>query len=210
MDFQNRVGSKSGAGGVASAQNEAIDRRERLRKLALETIDINKVFVRPGALGFSGLTPRCCVTGSVLHEEPPRAIRVQALSHAAHERGELPGPHAGEAPPVQPRASRGESLHLCLVLNATAHRHPLPPTGSGGARSRGPAAASQAEDFHPEVHQDRPSRVPCDEAARSGDKSEVPCRAPLFSSLPSSVASLPRQWSCVCMRAKMSNDMESR
>lgn len=42
MDFQNRVGSKPGAGGAASAQNEAIDRRERLRKLALETIDINK------------------------------------------------------------------------------------------------------------------------------------------------------------------------
>lgn len=41
MDFQNRVGSKPGAG-AASAQNEAIDRRERLRKLALETIDINK------------------------------------------------------------------------------------------------------------------------------------------------------------------------
>lgn len=42
MDFQNRVGSKPGVGGAASAQNEAIDRRERLRKLALETIDINK------------------------------------------------------------------------------------------------------------------------------------------------------------------------
>jgi len=42
MDFQNRVGSKPGSGGAASAQNEAIDRRERLRKLALETIDINK------------------------------------------------------------------------------------------------------------------------------------------------------------------------
>lgn len=42
MDFQNRVGSKPGSGGAASSQNEAIDRRERLRKLALETIDINK------------------------------------------------------------------------------------------------------------------------------------------------------------------------
>ena len=51
MDFQNRVGSKSGAGGVASAQNEAIDRRERLRKLALETIDINKVFAPGGRWG---------------------------------------------------------------------------------------------------------------------------------------------------------------
>eukprot|EP00658_Telonema_sp_P-2_P081532 TRINITY_DN8382_c0_g1_i5.p1 TRINITY_DN8382_c0_g1~~TRINITY_DN8382_c0_g1_i5.p1 ORF type:complete len:223 (-),score=56.06 TRINITY_DN8382_c0_g1_i5:549-1217(-) len=42
MDFQNRAGSKPGSGGVASSQNEAIERRERLRKLALETIDIQK------------------------------------------------------------------------------------------------------------------------------------------------------------------------
>jgi hypothetical protein len=35
-------GAKPGSGGVASAQNEAIDRRERLRRLALETIDLAK------------------------------------------------------------------------------------------------------------------------------------------------------------------------
>lgn len=35
-------GSKPGSGGAASAQNEAIDRRERLRRLALETIDLAK------------------------------------------------------------------------------------------------------------------------------------------------------------------------
>jgi hypothetical protein len=35
-------GSKPGSGGSASAQNEAIDRRERLRRLALETIDLAK------------------------------------------------------------------------------------------------------------------------------------------------------------------------
>ncbi|CAL8462454.1 g1987 [Coccomyxa elongata] len=35
-------GSKVGSGGHASAQNEAIDRRERLRRLALETIDLSK------------------------------------------------------------------------------------------------------------------------------------------------------------------------
>ena len=42
MDFQNRVGGKTGGGGAASAQQESIDRRERLKKLALETIDIAK------------------------------------------------------------------------------------------------------------------------------------------------------------------------
>ncbi|KAJ7139938.1 hypothetical protein C8R44DRAFT_318602 [Mycena epipterygia] len=42
MDFQNRVGSKFGGGGVAGASETNIDRRERLRKLALETIDLAK------------------------------------------------------------------------------------------------------------------------------------------------------------------------
>ncbi|KAJ0404411.1 hypothetical protein P43SY_007664 [Pythium insidiosum] len=42
MDFQNRVGSKPGAGGVASESQANVDRRERLRKLALETVDISK------------------------------------------------------------------------------------------------------------------------------------------------------------------------
>lgn len=42
MDFQNRVGSKTGGGGVSGWSESNRDRRERLRKLALETIDLNK------------------------------------------------------------------------------------------------------------------------------------------------------------------------
>ncbi|KAI9206483.1 uncharacterized protein BJ171DRAFT_498000 [Polychytrium aggregatum] len=42
MDFQNRVGSKAGSGGVAGYSESNVDRRERLRKLALETIDLSK------------------------------------------------------------------------------------------------------------------------------------------------------------------------
>ena len=42
MDFQNRAGARPGGGGVASLQDANIERRERLRKLALETIDITK------------------------------------------------------------------------------------------------------------------------------------------------------------------------
>ncbi|KAF4315763.1 hypothetical protein BBO99_00009151 [Phytophthora kernoviae] len=42
MDFQNRVGSKPGSGGVASESQGNVDRRERLRKLALETVDLAK------------------------------------------------------------------------------------------------------------------------------------------------------------------------
>ncbi|KAK7206835.1 hypothetical protein BZA70DRAFT_275169 [Myxozyma melibiosi] len=42
MDYQNRAGSKKGGGGVAGFSETNADRRERLRKLALETIDIEK------------------------------------------------------------------------------------------------------------------------------------------------------------------------
>ncbi len=40
--LQNRAGSKFGGGGVASHSATNADRRERLRKLALETIDLDK------------------------------------------------------------------------------------------------------------------------------------------------------------------------
>lgn len=42
MDFQHRVGGKTGSGGVASEAEANRDRRERLRQLALDTIDLNK------------------------------------------------------------------------------------------------------------------------------------------------------------------------
>lgn len=42
MDRQNRAGSKPGSGGVAGWSESNVDRRERLRKLAAETIDLSK------------------------------------------------------------------------------------------------------------------------------------------------------------------------
>ena len=42
MDMQNRVGSKVGSGGQLSSSQQAANQRERLRKLALETIDLSK------------------------------------------------------------------------------------------------------------------------------------------------------------------------
>lgn len=42
IDFQHREGSKIRSGGVSSEAQAAIERKERLRKLALETIDISK------------------------------------------------------------------------------------------------------------------------------------------------------------------------
>jgi splicing factor 3A subunit 2 len=42
IDFQHREGSKFGGGGVMSESQAAADRKERLRKLALETVDLEK------------------------------------------------------------------------------------------------------------------------------------------------------------------------
>jgi splicing factor 3A subunit 2 len=42
IDFQHREGSKVGSGGQMSESQAALERKERLRKLALETIDISK------------------------------------------------------------------------------------------------------------------------------------------------------------------------
>jgi len=42
IDFQHREGSKIGSGGQLSDSHAALGRRERLRKLALETIDLQK------------------------------------------------------------------------------------------------------------------------------------------------------------------------
>ena len=42
IDRQNRVGSKFGGGGVSSGQHQERDRKERLRQLALETVDLAK------------------------------------------------------------------------------------------------------------------------------------------------------------------------
>lgn len=42
MDYGGRVNSKPGAGGQMSSQHEGIARRERLKKLAMETMDLSK------------------------------------------------------------------------------------------------------------------------------------------------------------------------
>ncbi|XP_006454013.1 hypothetical protein AGABI2DRAFT_140137 [Agaricus bisporus var. bisporus H97] len=61
MDYQNRVGSKFGGGGVAGASESNVDRRERLRKLALETIDLAKdPYILRNHLG--SLECRLCLT----------------------------------------------------------------------------------------------------------------------------------------------------
>ncbi|KAK0233076.1 hypothetical protein IW262DRAFT_1259451 [Armillaria fumosa] len=61
ISWQNRVGSKFGGGGVAGASETNVDRRERLRKLALETIDLAKdPYILRNHLG--SLECRLCLT----------------------------------------------------------------------------------------------------------------------------------------------------
>ena len=60
MDFQNRAGGKTGSGGVASWSESNRDRRERLRQLALETIDLNKVNIFHSLRRWFTMSARAC------------------------------------------------------------------------------------------------------------------------------------------------------
>jgi splicing factor 3A subunit 2 len=75
MDFQNRAGGKTGGGGVASWSETNVDRRERLRQLALETIDLQKdpYFMRNHMGGFE--CKLCLVTF-----QPPSSFNFSILN----------------------------------------------------------------------------------------------------------------------------------
>lgn len=101
MDFQHRPGGKTGSGGVASSSESNRDRRERLRQLALETIDINKVGQPPCSrlwrgLGFPGQPWRGCQRLFVgLHPAWVVQPRVQMLP-CCPEQPQLPSVHLRE------------------------------------------------------------------------------------------------------------------
>ena len=88
-------GSKIGGAGVASAQHEAIDRRERLRRLALETIDLAKdpYFMR-NHLG--SYECKLCLTihgneGNYLAHTQGKRHQQNLAKRAAREAAENPG-----------------------------------------------------------------------------------------------------------------------
>ncbi|GAA96642.1 uncharacterized protein L969DRAFT_90550 [Mixia osmundae IAM 14324] len=89
MDQQNRVGSKFGGGGIAGANEAGVDRRERLRKLALETIDLAKdPYLLRNHLG--GLECRLCLTlhtneGSYLAHTQGKKHQTNLARRAARE-----------------------------------------------------------------------------------------------------------------------------
>lgn len=93
MDYQNRAGSKFGGGGVASQSATNADRRERLRKLALETIDLDKdpYFFKNHVGSFEC---RLCLTvhqndGSYLAHTQGRKHQTNLARRAAKEQKEM-------------------------------------------------------------------------------------------------------------------------
>ncbi|GAB7338978.1 hypothetical protein MBLNU457_5647t1 [Dothideomycetes sp. NU457] len=89
MDYQNRAGSKFGGGGVASQSATNADRRERLRKLAMETIDLDKdPYIFKNHVG--GFECRLCLTvhqsdGSYLAHTQGKKHQTNLARRAARE-----------------------------------------------------------------------------------------------------------------------------
>ncbi|XP_002731380.1 splicing factor 3A subunit 2-like [Saccoglossus kowalevskii] len=105
MDFQNRAGGKTGSGGVASASESNRDRRERLRQLALETIDLTKdPYFMKNHLG--SYECKLCLTlhnneGSYLAHTQGKKHQSNLGRRAAKEAKDEPAQPAPEKPRVE-------------------------------------------------------------------------------------------------------------
>ncbi|KAJ8329642.1 hypothetical protein BDV3_003651 [Batrachochytrium dendrobatidis] len=99
MDFQNRAGSKPGSGGVADSSQFNVDRRERLRKLASETIDLTKdPYFMKNHLG--SYECKLCLTlhtneGSYLAHTQGKKHQTNLARRAAKDARESNGPFVG-------------------------------------------------------------------------------------------------------------------
>ncbi|CAD5227288.1 unnamed protein product [Bursaphelenchus xylophilus] len=107
MDFQNRAGGKTGGGGVASASDANVDRRERLRLLALETIDLQKdpYFMR-NHLG--GYECKLCLTlhnneGSYLAHTQGKKHQANLARRAAKDAADQPFVQLPQSAKVEPK-----------------------------------------------------------------------------------------------------------
>lgn len=107
MDFQNRAGGKTGSGGVASYSDANQDRRERLRQLALETIDLQKdPYFMKNHLG----TYECklCLTlhnneGSYLAHTQGKKHQYNLARRAAEQAKDTPSQPAPEKLRIEPK-----------------------------------------------------------------------------------------------------------
>lgn len=107
MDFQNRPGGKTGGGGVASWSETNRDRRERLRQLALETIDLQKdPYFMKNHLG--SYECKLCLTlhnneGSYLAHTQGKKHQANLARRAAKEAKDAPSLLQPEKPRVEPK-----------------------------------------------------------------------------------------------------------
>ncbi|XKL64424.1 hypothetical protein PGB90_004510 [Kerria lacca] len=107
MDFQNRPGGKTGGGGVASWSETNRDRRERLRQLALETIDLNKdPYFMKNHLG--SYECKLCLTlhnneGSYLAHTQGKKHQSNLARRAAKDAKDTPLQPAPEKPRIEPK-----------------------------------------------------------------------------------------------------------
>lgn len=107
MDFQNRPGGKTGGGGVASWSETNRDRRERLRQLALETIDLQKdPYFMKNHLG--SYECKLCLTlhnneGSYLAHTQGKKHQANLARRAAKEAKDSPTLLQPEKPRVEPK-----------------------------------------------------------------------------------------------------------
>ncbi len=140
MDFQHRVGGKTGGGGAASAQQESIDRRERLKKLALESIDIAKdpYFMKNHVGQFEC---KLCLT---LHPTPDNYLaHTQGRRHQENlaRRAALDaaapggGGGAGGAPALPPGAAGAGGKRKALRIGRPGYRVVRSRDAEMGARS---------------------------------------------------------------------------
>lgn len=113
MDYQNREGGKTGSGGVLSQSEANAERRERLRRLALETIDLSKdPYFMKNHLGTYEC--RLCLTihtneGSYLGHTQGKKHQSNLARRAAREAAQNPGsaPLTGPIIPPPPHSSTG-------------------------------------------------------------------------------------------------------
>lgn len=90
MDYQNRVGNKKGGGGLASSSETNAHRRERLRQLAMETINIDQdPYIFKNHLGF--FECKLCLTshvtdGSYLSHTQGRKHQMNLAKREAQDR----------------------------------------------------------------------------------------------------------------------------
>lgn len=103
MDYQHRPGQKTGTGAMASAQDLAQQRRDRLRKLAMETIDLrNDPYLSKNRMG--QLVCKLCLSihateGGYLAHTQTRAHQMNLARRVAKLEGNAFGREASSAAP---------------------------------------------------------------------------------------------------------------